>query len=330
MDFSKVIGNTGVCSLIAAHIKSKTLSHAYIIEGPKGSGKHTLAKEIAKALSCEDPTPDLPCGACRSCTRIEDGLDTDIYFLNKGDKASISVESVREMTDTLGYYPDDGDYKVYIIEEAEKMTAQAQNALLLSLEEPPSYVVFLLLTDDSTSLLETVRSRALKLKTEIFSTEFTAQWLKAHPKCKNATEEQIADACAVGRGSLGMALATLSEKNSQSASISKNASQLVELLCKGTPSEAIIFASSLKYSRSEFEQFFEYTLFAVRDLIAMKSGSRTTTYYSNLEAVEALASRVKIAKLAAIYDALVLAKDDITKNNAHIYAVMTTLAAGVV
>ncbi len=330
MDFSKIIGNKGVCSIIAAHIKSKTLSHAYIIEGPKGSGKRTLAREIAKALSCESPSPDLPCGKCRSCKRIEEGLDTDIYTLTKGDKASIQVDPVREMTDTLGYYPDDGDYKVYIIEEAEKMTTQAQNALLLSLEEPPSYVVFLLLTDDSTSLLETVRSRALKLKTEVFSTEFTAKWLKEHPSCKNATDEQIADACAVGRGSLGMALSTLCEKNSHSASISKNAAQLIELLCKGTPSDAIIFASSMKYSRGEFEQFFEYTLFAIRDLIAFKSGSSTTTYYSDQKTIEALASKVKIAKLAKIYDALVLAKDDITKSNAHIYAVMTTLAASVV
>ncbi len=330
MDFKKIIGNESTLSLIAAHIKSKTLSHAYIIEGPKGSGKRTIAKEIAKALSCESPTPSLPCGNCRSCRRVEEGLNTDIYTLTKGDKASIQVDPVREMTDTLGYYPDDGDYKVYIIEEAEKMTTQAQNALLLSLEEPPSYVVFLLLTEDSMSLLETVRSRALKLKTEVFSTEFCAEWLRSHPLCKRATEEQIADACAVGRGSLGKALSTISEKNSHSASISKNAARLVELLCTGTPSDAIIFASTMKYSRSEFEEFFEYALFAVRDLIASKCQSQTTTYYSSSEVAANLASRIKMAKLSAMYDALVLAKDDITKNNAQIYAVMTTLAASVV
>ncbi|MBE6586862.1 MAG: hypothetical protein E7647_00440 [Ruminococcaceae bacterium] len=330
MDFDRIIGNDGMKSLIASHIRSKTLSHAYIIEGPKGSGKRTVAKEICKALSCEDPSHSLPCGNCRSCKRIEDGYDTDIFTLTKGDKASISVDDVRRMTDTLGYYPDDGDNKVYIIEEAEKMTPQAQNALLLSLEEPPSYVVFLLLTDDSTSLLETVRSRAQSLKTEVFSTEFCAKWLRSHPLAKNASDEEIADACAVGRGSLGKALSTLSEKNSHSTSISKDAARLIELLCTGSPSDAIIFASGIKYSRGEFEEFFEYALFAVRDLISAKCNSDTTTYYADSETARNLASRTKLTKLAKIYEALTAAKDDITKHNAQIYAVMTTLAASAV
>jgi len=137
MDFENIIGNDSLKTLIASHIRNKTLSHAYIIEGPKNSGKKLLAKEISKALCCEAAGISLPCGQCRSCKRIDAGYNTDIFTLSRGEKATIAVDDVRGMTDTLGYYPDDGETKVYIIDEADRMTTQAQNALLLSLEEPP-------------------------------------------------------------------------------------------------------------------------------------------------------------------------------------------------
>lgn len=330
MDFKAIIGNDSLKALIASHIKSRTLSHGYIIEGPKGSGKRTLAREICKALCCIDSDPSIPCGACRSCKRIDDGYNTDIFVLNKGDKASISVEDVRNMTSTLGYYPDDGDKKIYIIEEADKMTVQAQNALLLSLEDPPAYVVFLLLCEDSSALLETVRSRAQVLKTEIFSREYIIEYLKSHPFCKKATDEQLAKAAAVSRGALGEALNAISEKKQKSSSVSADAEHLIELFCTGTKAEAVVFASTLKYSRAEFELFFEYALFAVRDLLCAKCNGDTTTYYADIQTASDLARRLNVSKLTKIYDALTAAKDDITKNNAHIYAVMTTLAASAV
>ncbi|MBQ2729530.1 MAG: hypothetical protein IJF69_02010 [Clostridia bacterium] len=329
MDFKEIVGNKSLTALLSSHIRHKTLSHAYIIEGPEGSGKKTLAKEISKALCCENDIGDIPCQGCRSCKRINDGYNTDIYVLNRGEKATISVDDVREMTDTLGYYPDDGNVKIYIVEEAEKLTSQAQNALLLSLEEPPSYVVFLLLTNDSSALLETVRSRAQCLKTELFSTSFVASWLESRPECKNASKDEINAAATASRGSLGIALSSIVKKNSKSTGISRDALKLVELLCTGSRSDAIIFASGLKYSRSEFEQFFDYAIFAIRDILNTKYGTCHTTCYATEEDAVQLGSKLKISRLTKIYDGLVSAKEDITKNNAYIYAVMTTLAASV-
>jgi len=326
--FNRVIGNGSIRSLMSSHIKNKTLSHAYIIEGAKGSGKRTIAKEICKAVCCEDRNADtFPCNSCRSCMRIEDGLNTDIMTVNRGEKASIQVEDIRELCQTMGYYPDDGDAKVYIIEEADKMTPAAQNALLLSLEEPPSYVIFLLLTEDSSFLLETVRSRAQTLKTELFSTSFVADWLRSNPKCKGFDVAEIQNAASVSRGSLGTALSVLLDKSSKSASISENAGKLVELLCSDKRSDAIIFASGIKYSRIEFEEFFDDALFALRDIIATKFNAEDSLYFADEDTAAGIASRQKLSKLSKIYDALVSAKEDITKNNAQIYAVMTTLAA---
>lgn len=330
MDFKNIIGNESLKALLSSHIKNRSLSHAYIIEGPKGSGKKTLAKEICKALCCTSHSSDLPCGSCRSCKRIEEGYNTDIYILNCGDKASISVDDVRSLTSTIGYYPDDGDIKVYIIEDSEKMTVQAQNALLLSLEEPPSYVIFLLLTKDSTALLETVRSRAQILRCQVFDSAFTADWLRRHPSAKNHSEDDIKTASAVSRGALGEALASLTQKNSKSTAISKDAAELVSLLCGKSRSEAIIFASKVKYSRAEFEEFFDYALLAVRDLICAKCKNDSTTYYPDSYTAAELAKKAPLAKLSRIFDALTKAKEDITKHNAQIYAVMMTLAASAV
>lgn len=329
MDLSNIVGNDSLKKLISSHIRNHTLSHAYIIEGPQGSGKRTIAREICKALCCTSPDPSLPCGECRSCRRIDEGYNTDIYTLNRGDKATIQVEQIREMTATLGYYPDDGDCKIYVIEEAEKMTTQAQNALLLSLEEPPSYVVFLLLTSDAAALLETVRSRAQVLKTQLFPAPFVIQWLKETKAGKRADEEALANAASVSRGALGAALSALNSKGSKSSAIAADAKRLVELLCADSKAEAVVFASAMKYTRLEFESFFDYAIFAVRDLMAAKVNSDTTTFYPDSEAAKAISSRTRIAKLMRIYNALLCAKDDITVGNAHIYAVMTTLAASV-
>lgn len=327
MDFKNIFKNESVTSLMATHIRNRSLSHAYIIEGPEGSGKRTIVKEICKALYCQNKEEYLPCNNCKDCRRVEDGYNTDIYHLALTDKSSISVNDVREMTDTLGYYPDDGDVKVYIIEDCERMTPQAQNALLLSLEEPPSYVVFFLLTTDSSALLETVRSRAQTLKTQVFSIEETADWLKDQKVARSATDDDINTAAAISRGSLGKALAALSKKDSKKASIAKDATTLVELLCSGTRSDAIVFASGLKYSRAEFEQFFDYAIFALRDILASKYKDSNTTFYADREVARKLSSRLQITKISSIYDALMSAKEDITKNNGHIYTVMMTLAA---
>lgn len=327
MDFKSIVGNESLKALIGSHIRSKTFSHAYIIEGKRGSGKRTLAREICKALMCQNPSPHLPCGSCRSCKRIEEGYNTDIFFLNRGEKASISVNDVRAMTDTLGYYPDDGDVKVYVIEEADKLTPQAQNALLLSLEEPPSYVVFLLLCEEAKNLLETVRSRAQILKTELFSISFVAEWLKDRPEAQKATDEEITSCAACSQGALGLALSSLSKKGQKISSISDDATKLVDLLCSDSKADAIIYAGSIKYSRAEFEQFFDYAIFAVRDLIGAKCNCKSTTFFADSEAVAKKASRLKMTRLVKIYEELCRAKDDITVNNSQIYAVMTTLAA---
>jgi len=328
--FSKLIGNESLKSLLEKHILNKTLSHAYIIEGPKNSGKKTFAKEICKALNCENKKDALPCNRCKACNRIDEGYDTDIYYLSRGEKASIAVEDIRAMTATLGYYPDDGDVKIYIIEEAEKMTTQAQNALLLSLEEPPEYVFYLLLCEDSSQLLETVRSRAQTLKTELFDPGIIAEFLRDYPKTKNMKSSDIDSAAAMARGALGNALDILVSRDNSNTRIDADARRFIELMCSDKRSDAIIFATSLKYTRLEYEYFFDSAVLALRDLLAIKYDCDNISFYDDTCACEALSSRFKIRRIVSLYNALLEAKEDICQNNVTPNTVMITLATDVV
>ena len=134
--FPALIGNETIKSILAADLAKDTGAHAYILEGPRGSGKHTAALQIAAAVLCEnrgDPNRPLPCGSCSACRKILGGFSVDVMTVTNGDKASLGVDAIRAVKESLYVTPNDGEKKFYLIENAHLMTTQAQNALLLSL-----------------------------------------------------------------------------------------------------------------------------------------------------------------------------------------------------
>ncbi len=136
------------------------ISHAYMLIGDKGSGKMTLAKAFSKLLLCEDPHGDECCNECQGCRYFESfGEHPNLTVLRLTDKATIGVKEIRDMTDGVFSAPYIGKRKIYLITDAEKLSPQAQNALLKILEEPPEYVVFLILTASRYAMLTTVLSR---------------------------------------------------------------------------------------------------------------------------------------------------------------------------
>ena len=325
--FPSLIGNEKLKKMLSADLKNKTQNHAYIIEGPLGSGKKTLAREMAKALLCSGTENEFPCGVCASCKKINSGFCTDIYTLSRGEAAGISVEAVRKMTDTVSYPPDDGDYKVYIIEDAGKMTVQAQNAFLLSLEEPPAYVMYLLLCEDASLLLETIRSRAPVIKTELFQNKFISDWLRTRPEAAKVSEGDIAAACVVSGGSLGIALDCISGREKTRASLATEAAEAVLTLCTKSLADRILFFMSLKHSREEFGILLDYAMLAVRDLTAVKSGASETVFYPDQDSALDISSKLKMRRLIKLFEVLEVAKKDITQSNASASAVMCSLAA---
>lgn len=137
-------------------IKAKKLSHAYMLCGDKGIGKKTLCNYLLSLIMCKD---NCACGSCNGCATVKSGANPDIIYVDKGDKASVSVEKIREAISEVYIKPIISSKKVIVIKDAHLMTKGAQNALLKAIEEPPSYVVFFLLCDSKSPILDTILSR---------------------------------------------------------------------------------------------------------------------------------------------------------------------------
>ena len=160
--FEKIIGHEQVIEHLQNAIRLEKVSHAYLLSGEDGSGKKLLAHTFASALLCEERRTE-PCGICKACIQAQTGNHPDIIFV-KHEKATIGVEDIRtQVNQDIGIKPYSGRYKVYIIEDAEKMTDAAQNALLKTIEEPPAYAVILLLATKPEALLATILSRCISL-----------------------------------------------------------------------------------------------------------------------------------------------------------------------
>lgn len=162
-DFSNVYGHEKTIAHMRSAIKADKISHAYMIVGEKGAGKKLLAGIFAQTLQCEKGGTD-PCGRCRSCIQAENKSQPDIICVTHEKPNTISVEDIREQVNgDILIKPYSSPYKIYIIDEAEKLTVQAQNALLKTIEEPPSYAVILLLAANEGMLLPTIASRCVTL-----------------------------------------------------------------------------------------------------------------------------------------------------------------------
>ena len=161
--FKDVVGHKDILKYISSAVENNRVSHAYILNGERGSGKRMLANLFATTLLCESGNSE-PCGKCHSCRQAESGNHPDIIRVTHEKPNSISVDDIRtQVNNTVDIKPYQGPYKVYIIPQADLMTPQAQNAILKTIEEPPAYAVVMLLADNPDALLPTISSRCVQL-----------------------------------------------------------------------------------------------------------------------------------------------------------------------
>ena len=161
--FNEIVGHKEIIKHLQNSITLGKVSHAYIISGENGSGKSLLASAFAMTLQCQQKGTD-PCLECSSCKRALSQNHPDIIFVTSEKANSIGIEEIRtQVIDDVAIKPYCSSYKVYVIRGAEKLTLQAQNALLKTIEEPPAYAVILLLTSNQDALLPTITSRCVKL-----------------------------------------------------------------------------------------------------------------------------------------------------------------------
>lgn len=155
--FADVKGQDHIVTTLRNQIKADRIGHAYLFTGTRGTGKTTIAKLFAKAVNCENPTDGSPCGECRSCKTIASGASVNVIEIDAA--SNNGVDNIREIVDEVSYSPVEGKYKVYIIDEVHMLSIGAFNALLKTLEEPPSYVIFILATTEVHKIPITILSR---------------------------------------------------------------------------------------------------------------------------------------------------------------------------
>ena len=205
MGFEALLGNERLKDTLKASLDRGHISHFYVISGPAGSGKHTLARLLAAAILCGDSHK--PCGTCGSCRKLFGGNHPDFITVEDPEHKNVAVKIVREIREDVFIRPNESRYKIYLF--PQELGTEGQNALLKILEEPPSYGVFILLTDNPEKLLPTVRSRCTELKLTALTEKVLHRQLKMD--FPQAGEEDIVSAMERSGGFYGQARALLQE-----------------------------------------------------------------------------------------------------------------------
>lgn len=205
MRFDGFIGNTDLKARLSAACDAGKLSHGWLVCGPEGSGRHTLARIITSAMQCEGQ--DAPCGRCNACRKIAASMHPDVITVNDREHKQVSVEVIRKMRADVFIRPNEGKRKIYILDQS--IRTEGQNALLTVLEEPPSYAAFIILATHPDAVLPTIRSRCVTLHLSPVRAEDALPLLQSH--CPDASREEILAAHARAGGYLGRAISLVKE-----------------------------------------------------------------------------------------------------------------------
>lgn len=210
-DFDALVGQQAVKTALSNALTSGRIAHAYLFSGPRGTGKTSTARILAKALNCENgPTPH-PCGHCLNCERITAGTSMDVFEIDAASNRGI--EEIKSLREQLAFAPVNGRYKIYIIDEVHMLTTEAFNALLKTLEEPPAHVIFILATTDPHRIPATIHSRCQRFDFRRVTVDEIAEHLAlvAEKSGINADEEALRLIAIQAEGGMRDALSLLDQ-----------------------------------------------------------------------------------------------------------------------
>ena len=264
--FNDIIGHEGVVRHLQNAIRSDKVSHAYLFTGEPGSGKKTLSRTFAAALQCEKGQAE-PCMVCDSCKKAIGDSHPDIIYVKHEKPGTISVDDVREQVIyDAAIRPYYSRYKIYIIPDAELLSVQAQNALLKTIEEPPEYVVVMLLTKNADMLLPTILSRCVRLDLKVVDDSAIKQYLMER---LHVPDYQAEIDVSFAHGSIGRAQeAAVSQ---EFADVTENALRLLKNSGQMEVYELTEEIRNLTSYKEKMEDYLDVFQFWFRDVLLFKA-----------------------------------------------------------
>ena len=323
--FTELFGNEYTKRRLFEAVRTNTLPHAHLIVGPRGSGKFTLARELAAAMNCEERDNDsqaLPCGRCNTCRRIREGIFPDVQVIAKENgKATIGVDEIKEMREDVYLSSTEAEYKFYIVKDAEAMTPQAQNALLKVFEEPPKNVHMILLVTEADKILTTVKSRSQYVQTEIFDYDTLYRYVVRRSERAEAlarSDKEKLDAVILSAGGvIGNALSMLDDSSiSEETAKRETVAKLISVFSKKESFAELYGAcAGLPQKREELRAVLELTLIALRDIISGEySDKAPRLFFTSKDSAEKYIGSASARRLVKIFDVITDAIADLEKN----------------
>lgn len=263
--FDSVVGNKQIKEHFEKAIQLNKISHGYILNGEDGMGKMELAKSFAQMVQCES-TGEKPCMNCHSCKQFLSGNHPDIIYVRHEKPGVIGVDDVRTgINSDILIKPYSSPYKIYIVDEAEKMSVQAQNALLKTIEEPPSYGIIMLLTSNAEGFLPTILSRCIVLNLKPVSDEE----MEAYLNQQNIPSDRIPTLVKFSRGNVGKAM-----RMAQSESFTAMIDQIMTVLKRADQMnihELLGFITILTGYKLEIKDCLDFMQMWYRDVLMLKA-----------------------------------------------------------
>ena len=310
--FADIVGQEQLREHLENAVRTGKVSHAYIINGERNAGKEFIAKTFAMAVQCENRQDVEPCGECHSCKQALSGNHPDIIFITHEKPGTIGVDDIRrQINGDVAIKPYSGPKKIYIVSEGEKMTVQAQNALLKTLEEPPEYAVILILTDNVNTLLPTILSRCVVLNMKPVRDAQIKEYLMENM----GIPDYKADICvAFARGNVGKA--RLLANSEEFDKVKEEAITLLKYIGEMELNEVAAAIKKINEFKFDVNDYLDILSIWYRDVLLFKAthDANNLIFREEIPYIRRVADKSTYEGIEKIIDALEKSKQRLTAN----------------